>query len=274
MTGGSRTAAAPAKVNLALVVGPLRPDGKHEVATVLERLELADELTISPAETVSVEGFGDDTLVTAALEEVRRRTGASFAARIRKSIPVAAGLGGGSSDAATALALANELLASPLAASELHKIAAALGSDVPFFLADGPQLGLDDGTRLEPCSIPGGLAVLVALPHAATKASTAAVYAAFDERHGADGFEGRRSRLLAVLDRLTIATDLAQLPRNDLASSPLADRLEELGALRADVSGAGPAVYGIFEDDRAASAAAAAVAASARTWVTRTRRSG
>lgn len=272
MSAEERTGPAPAKINLALVVGPVRSDGKHEVVTVLQRLALADELTVWPSGTVTVEGFGDDTLVTAALDEVHRRTGVSFAARIRKSIPVAAGLGGGSSDAATALSLANELMAGSLQASELHDIAAAIGSDVPFFLADGPQLGLDDGTRLEPCSVPGGLVVLLALPHGATKASTAAVYGAFDERRGAEGFEERRSRLLAALGRLTVARDLARLPRNDLASSPLAERLVELGAIRADVSGAGPAVYGLFEDDRAANAAAAAVAADARTWVTRTPR--
>jgi 4-diphosphocytidyl-2-C-methyl-D-erythritol kinase len=272
MSAETRSAPAPAKVNLSLVVGPLRTDGKHDVATVLQRLELADEVAVWRADTVSVDGFGDDTLVTAALAEIRRRTGVSFGATIRKEIPVAAGLGGGSSDAATALALANELLPVALPAGELHQIAAGLGSDVPFFLADGPQLGLDDGTRLEPCSVPGGLAVVLALPHGVAKASTAAVYAAFDERHGARGFEERRARLLAVLDDLTTADDLARLPRNDLASSPLGERLEELGAIRADVSGAGPVVYGVFADDRVATSAAAAVAPVACTWVTRTSR--
>jgi 4-diphosphocytidyl-2C-methyl-D-erythritol kinase len=119
--------------------------------------------------------------------------------------------------------------------------------------------------------VPRDLPVLLALPNDAIKASTAAVYGAFDERNGAEGFEERRAGLLAALDRLEVTDDLARLPRNDLASSPLGERLEALGAIRADVSGAGPTVYALFADDRAATAAAAAVAADARTWVSRTR---
>lgn len=267
----ARTALAPAKLNLALVVGPLRDDGKHEVATVLLHVELADEVTVWPATHVTVEGFPDDTLVSAALEEVRRRTGAAFAARIRKEIPVAAGLGGGSSDAATALRLANELLGAPLPAEELYAIAAGLGSDVPFFLVEGPQLGSGDGTRLEPCPLPGEMVVLLALERGARKASTAAVYRAFDERDGARGFAERRRALDEAVAHLAEPVDLARLPRNDLARSPLSSRIERLGAIRADVSGAGPTVYGLFEDAGSARAAAASLEPVARVWVTRPR---
>ena len=134
-------AAAPAKLNLALVVGPLRLDGKHEVVTVLERLALADEVALREADATAVEGFADDTLVGAALEGICAAAGSPrrFAVRLTKRIPVAAGLGGGSSDAAAALALANRALGpDALSARALHDLAADLGADVPFFLQDRP----------------------------------------------------------------------------------------------------------------------------------------
>ena len=93
-------------------------------------------------------------------------------ATITKRIPVAAGLGGGSSDAATALRLANETLDEPLPADALHALAATLGADVPFFLAEGPQLGRGDGSELEPLDLPQDYWVVLALPLGATKEST------------------------------------------------------------------------------------------------------
>jgi 4-diphosphocytidyl-2-C-methyl-D-erythritol kinase len=271
VSASERTGLAPAKLNLALVVGRVRSDGKHEVVTLLQRVELADEIAVWPSDRVEVEGFADDTLVTAALGAVRDRTGVALAARIRKRIPVAAGLGGGSSDAATALRLANELVSQPLPEGELHAIAARLGSDVPFFLVDGPQLGLDDGSRLEPCALPQGVAVLLALPHGARKESTRAVYRAFDERGGAAGYDERRRALLDLVRVGLTPSALPRLPRNDLAASPLTARLEQLGALRADVSGAGPVVYGLFETESRAAAAATTLEPEARVWVTRPR---
>ena len=135
-------APAPAKLNLALVVGPRRADGKHEVATVLQRLDLADRVAISPARTLSVSGFAADTLVVRALTELGRAAGVEprWRATISKRIPVAAGLGGGSSDAGTALRLANATLERPLAPERLRALAARLGADVSFFLVQGPQL--------------------------------------------------------------------------------------------------------------------------------------
>ncbi len=262
------TGTAPAKVNLALVVGPPRDDGKHEVVTIMQRLELADTITLHPSDTVLVEGFADDTLVRRALEAVRGRTGVSFAATIGKAIPVASGLGGGSSDAATTLRLASGLLERPLAPADLQAIAAGLGSDVPFFLEDGAQLAVADGSVLTPQPLPQDYVVLLALPHGAVKASTAEVYASFDERKGWEGFDERRESLRSSLASVRACADLALLPRNDLAASPLADRLEQLGAFRADVSGAGPVVYALFTSPAAAREAEGAVAAVARTWVT------
>ena len=262
---------APAKVNLALVVGPTRADGKHEVATVLERVALADTLGLRETDATTVDGFPDDTLVRAALDAVRdaRGTDTHFAARLVKRIPVAAGLGGGSSDAAAALALANRVLGAPLSGLRLHELAAALGADVPFFLQEGPQLATGDGTTLEPIALPGDYAVLLALPNGVTKSSTRAVYGSFDARDGARGFDERRAALRAALAGVRAPSDLAALPANDLASSPLAAELDALGAFRADVSGAGPAVYGLFVSVDAAERAAEALEGAARTWVTR-----
>ncbi|MDX6483777.1 MAG: 4-diphosphocytidyl-2-C-methyl-D-erythritol kinase, partial [Gaiellaceae bacterium] len=114
------SASAPAKLNLTLLVGPRRPDGKHEVATVLQRLALADRIDLEPAGALDVDGFAEDTIVRRALEALAERAGVPphWHARITKEIPVAAGLGGGSSDAATALRLANATLGRPLAAGE------------------------------------------------------------------------------------------------------------------------------------------------------------
>jgi 4-diphosphocytidyl-2-C-methyl-D-erythritol kinase len=262
---------APAKINLALVVGPLRPDGKHEVATVLQRIDLADRVQLEASEDrLVVGGYPGDTLVRRALEALAEEAGAEprWRVTLTKRIPVAAGLGGGSSDAAAALRLANETLAEPLADESLHALAFRLGADVPFFLRPGPQLGTGDGSELAQLELPQDFFVLLVLPHGVEKRSTATVYEQFDGRGGADGFAERRAGLLASLDRVRRPRDLATLPANDLASSPLADELRELGAFRADVSGAGPTVYGLFHHRAPAAAARRRLRARGRTWLT------
>jgi 4-diphosphocytidyl-2-C-methyl-D-erythritol kinase len=264
-----KRAPAAAKINLALVVGPLRDDGKHEVLTVLQRIDLVDRIELEPAAALRVEGFPGDTLVHRALEVLAERAGVEHGWRVRieKRIPVAAGLGGGSSDAATALRLANQTLAEPLAPAELHALAAGLGADVPFFLADGPQLGAGDGSELEPLELPQDFWVLVLLPHGAAKLSTANVYEEFDARKGADGWEERRQALVDALGGVRRPRDLASLPPNDLASSPLADDLLAARAFRADVSGAGPALYGLFHHKADAEAAKRSLRRLGRGWI-------
>ena len=257
---------AHAKVNLALVVGPTRTDGKHEVTTVLQRIELADRITLEPSAELRVDGFEEDTLVRRALESLAEAAGVAprWAVRIDKQIPVAAGLGGGSSDAAAALRLANATLDRPLGLEMLTATARSLGADVPFFLAEGPQLGQGDGGDLTPLDLAQpAYSVLLVVPGEETKHSTAAVYTDFDRRDGAAGYEERRARLLAAL----AAGDLAALPPNDLACSPLAGELRSLGAFRADVTGAGPAVYGLFGDRSQADAAGVRMRAKGRVWV-------
>jgi 4-diphosphocytidyl-2-C-methyl-D-erythritol kinase len=263
--------AAPAKLNLALVVGPRRDDGKHEVVTVVEKLALHDTLTVAIGPETYVDGFADDSLVRDALQAVTVRAGGApaFAATLEKRIPVAAGLGGGSSDAATALELANGLLPDALEAADLHALAAGLGADVPLFLQPGPVLATGDGTTVEAVTLPRDYHVVLWIPTGHAKASTGSIYDAFDARHGADGFEERRGTLLAALASLTAAADLAALPANDLAASPAeAGLLLGHGAFRAGVTGAGPTLYGLFHDLDAASHAAQALSASGRAWLT------
>ena len=264
-----RRAPATAKLNLALVVGPRRDDGRHEIATVFQRLDLADRIAVEPADEFRVEGFPEDTLVRRALESLagaaRLETG--WEARIWKRIPVAAGLGGGSSDAATALRLANETLPHPLPPERLSELAAELGADVPFFLTSGPQFGEGVGADLAPLDLPQDYWVVLLLPHGAAKASTGEVYAEFDARDGADGWEERREELERALAEIRRPRDLEALPSNDLASSPLAEEFLSLGAFRADVTGAGPTVYGLFHHRPQAAAAERELRRRGRTWI-------
>jgi 4-diphosphocytidyl-2-C-methyl-D-erythritol kinase len=257
---------APAKINLGLVVGPLRDDGKHELLTVYQRVGFADRIDVDRSDRLTVEGFEQDTLVRAALTLLAERTDTepNWRVRIEKRLPVAAGLGGGSSDAATALRLANTTLGD----DELHDLATHLGADVPFFLREGPQLGRGDGTNLEALDLPQDYWIVLALPHDARKESTAVVYAAFDARDGARGWEERRDAFRAAVEQVRRPRDLAALPPNDLASSPLSGELRALGAFHADVSGAGPAVYGLFHHRDAAERAQRSLKRRARTWVT------
>jgi 4-diphosphocytidyl-2-C-methyl-D-erythritol kinase len=261
-------AAAAAKINLALVVGPERDDGRHELVTVFQRIALADRIAVSRSPDVRVEGFARDTLVRRALEALADGNGGAFAARIQKRIPVAAGLGGGSTDAATALRLANELREEPLDDDRLQSLACELGADVPYFLHDGPQLGSGDGTALQPLELPQDYWVLLVVPRGARKGSTGDVYAAFDQRRGERGYEGRRAALLDALDQVRRPRDLAALPPNDLASSPLAEELRALGAFRADITGAGPAVYALFVHGEHARTVQKEISPKGRTWLT------
>jgi 4-diphosphocytidyl-2-C-methyl-D-erythritol kinase len=265
-----RRAPATAKLNLALVVGPQREDGRHEVLTVLQRIDLADRVALEPAARLRVDGFAEDTLVRRALESVAAAAGIEprWQATITKRIPVAAGLGGGSSDAATALRLANETLDDPLPPERLHELAAGLGADVPFFLTAGPQLARGTGTELGQLDLPQDYWVVLLLPEGARKESTASVYAAFDERGGDLGYEDRRAALEEALRQVRRPRELAGLPPNDLASSPHAEELTAIGAFRADVSGAGPVVYGLFHHREQAEAAKRALRSRGRVWLT------
>jgi 4-diphosphocytidyl-2-C-methyl-D-erythritol kinase len=269
-------ASAHAKINLGLVVGPRRENGRHELVTVLQAVELADELSVELADALDVTGFAEDTIVSAALSALGRAVGTEpgWRVHIEKHIPVAAGLGGGSSDAATALRIANTMLGTQLADDELGRLAATVGADVPFFLREGSQLATGDGTELRPATLPTDYHVLLVVPHDVVKESTASVYDAFDRRSGEAGFADRAAEFRRALESVARPRDLATLPRNDLASSPIAAELADAGAFRADVSGAGPTVYALFERADDAARAAALVATHGQTFVTRPLRAG
>ena len=266
-------APAAAKINLALVVGKRRDDGLHEVATVLQRVDVCDRIEVEEADRLRVEGFGEDTLVAAGLEALAEAAGreSGWRVRITKQIPVAAGLGGASADAAAALVLANGTLPEPLSAERLAELAARLGADVPFFLAPGPKLAEGAGELLTPLELPQDFWVVVALPRGAAKASTREGYERFDELGGGHRFAERKQELLDALAACRRPRDFAAFPLNDLGAAaerpPLVEDLLELGAFRADVSGAGPAVYGLFHHRSAADEAARRCRPRARTWI-------
>ncbi|MGH3005545.1 MAG: 4-(cytidine 5'-diphospho)-2-C-methyl-D-erythritol kinase [Gaiellaceae bacterium] len=264
---------AAAKINLALAVGGRRPDGLHELVTVMQRVDLCDDVELEAGPGLEVTGFPEDTIVRAALERLADAAGAppAFRARIRKRIPVAAGLGGGSADAAAALVLANRTLASPLPRERLLAVAASVGADVPFFLEPGPKLAEGAGEQLTPLELPQDYWVLIALPRRAKKGSTEEMYARFDELGGASGFEGRRQALLEGLAAVRRPRDFSAFPANDFSEAagpvPFVRELRAAGAFRADLSGAGPAVYGLFHRLEQARATAKRFRGEARTWV-------
>jgi 4-diphosphocytidyl-2-C-methyl-D-erythritol kinase len=266
-------AVAAAKINLALVVGERRPDGLHEVASVLQRVDVCDRIELAPAPGLAVEGFEGDTIVRRALEELAREADVdpAWRARITKEIPLAAGLGGGSADAAAALRLANAGLERPLDEGTLHALAARLGVDVPFFLEPGPKLAEGAGETLTPLELPQDFWVLLAFLRGATKRATRDVYARYDELGGGSDFAERKAALLAGLEAVRRPRDLAALPANDLAEPaggvPLAEEMRSAGAFRVDLSGAGPTVYGLFHRRDDARAAARTIGRRARTWV-------
>jgi 4-diphosphocytidyl-2-C-methyl-D-erythritol kinase len=259
---------APAKINLGLFIGPTPPtreDGRHELASVMQSISLADELTLEAAppgaerDEVQCPGIDGENLAARALELFREATGwthGPLRLSIDKRIPVAAGLGGGSADAAAALRLAHA--ASGLGDMDLlHVLAGQLGADVPAQVAPGRWLATGAGERLEVLPDPfAPLGVLVLAQ--ASGLSTAEVYAEADRLgRGRDAFDlGQRRAALAKAFELgsTLPAD-ACLLHNDLQASAVAlcpaigaalAQAREAGAETAFVSGSGPTVVGLF----------------------------
>ena len=256
---------APAKLNLCLYLGPVRDDGMHELRSVFEPLELCDELTITevagPGDEVSCPGVEGPNLVTAALEGLRERGWDSPPLRveIEKRIPVAAGLGGGSADAAAILRLARGEV------DGIRELAISLGADVPSQLEPRPSLVAGAGEVLEPVRPPGEHA-LVLIPQR-EGLSTADVYREADKV----GAQRTRAELDVVRRRLHDALETGRTPLdytehlvNDLQPPALALRpeaaeglraLEEAGAEHAMLTGSGPTAFGLFRSQgRAAEA--------------------
>lgn len=262
---------APAKANLVLHVGPRRGDGLHEICSLFASLELADLVELEPrgrADRVECAGVEGPNLARAALTAYRAVAGPAslpaLSVRIEKRIPVAAGLGGGSADAAAALRGADALADRPLGATRLREIAMHLGADVPSQIAPGHALVTGAGEEVEPVGLPPMTLVLVAQDEGL---ATGRVYAEAD-RLGAirSRLEPARLRALARAPSLEhLASSLeSDLERAALSLRPelaaVAARLRETGASATLVSGSGPTVLGLFGDRAAAEAAAGEIA--------------
>ncbi len=260
---------APAKVNLILQVGGRRANGLHEICSLFGSIELADELTIGEAEADSHEivcdGVTGENIARAALARFEAALGRPLEplrVRIEKRIPVAAGLGGGSADAAAVLRVANRRAGNPFDRERLRAIAAEVGADVPSQVHPANALVTGMGEEVEEIGLPSY--GLVLLPHS-RGLSTAAVYAE------ADRIAACRIRLdpEAVRARAALGADeLASGLENDLeraAVSLLPEIEAALAALRAPgplaarVTGSGPTCFGVFGDREAAALAARSI---------------
>jgi len=256
-----------AKLNLVLHVGRPRADGLHPICSLVASIDLADEVTAEPkdsgGDTVECKGVPGDNLARRALAEFRSRADGELpplAVTIQKRIPVAAGLGGGSADAAATLRIANELAGRALEHEQLLRLAADLGSDVPSQLEPSHALVQGTGERIEPVSLPPFVAVLVPDDDGL---STAAVYAELDRLDGTrDELDPEPLRGLAV----SPLAELAAALHNDLEPAALSlrpglherlDALTAAGAFGSAVSGSGPTCFGLFADRPSATAAAA-----------------
>jgi 4-diphosphocytidyl-2-C-methyl-D-erythritol kinase len=257
---------APAKINLCLFVGPTRADGRHELVSVMESISLSDTLRLEAAEGERDEVVCDgveDTLVTGALAAFREATGwdgAPVRITIDKRIPVAAGLGGGSADAAAALRLAERASGRERDDALLHALATQLGSDVPGQVRPGRVLATGAGERIErlPAPEPYGVLVLPSGEHL----STPAVYAEAD-RLGLPRSAGQlREALDAVRrDGPPAVNDLQDAARSLCPSIDEAlDAARAAGARDAMVAGSGPTVLGLFDTPEQAERAAAELA--------------
>lgn len=265
------TGLAPAKVNLCLFLGATRSDGRHELVSVMQSLAWGDELRAEPAarDEVVCPGVEGPNLADAALRALRARHGGGAPLRltIDKRIPVAAGLGGGSADAAAALRLAGCRWG--IGEDALFAAAAGLGADVPAQVRPGRALATGAGERLEHLPAPGPFGVLVLpSPHAL---SAAEVYREADRL----GLPRAPADLAARLDEVRAAVGRGrfgladELLANDLepaarrlcpAIDDELDRARRLGADHAMVSGSGPTVLGLFTEPAAAQEAARALA--------------
>ncbi len=251
---------APAKINLSLEVGERRPDGYHDLASVLQTLALADEVTLHPAPSSSIEiagpfatgtPAGSANLAWRAIDELARTLGRDpepFRIRIVKRIPVAGGLGGGASDAATVLRLLARRW--PEASEKaLASAAAAVGSDEPFFLAGGTALAEGRGERVTPLPDLPRHGVALFIPRATLPNKTAALFAALDR----DGRSDKAVATAAIVRRLPVRLTGAGLvnsfERVAFDCFPgLAELREQLEVRTGEVvrlAGAGPTLFWI-----------------------------
>ena len=299
---------APAKINLHLEVLGLRPDGFHELAMLMQTLDLADQLSLRPTADGSIRLTSNrsdlpsdgSNLIVKAAELLRARVGLpelGVAIELDKRIPIGAGLAGGSSDGAAALVGLNALWGCGFSREQLRAMAAELGSDMPFCIDGGSQLCFGRGEVLEPVALPAPPAPAVLLiKHPQASVSTPWAYGRCKELRGdfyleseAD-FEQRREALrggplLAALrgerPLPTLRNDLQAVVESEVASvrEGLALLRQAGEALAVAMSGSGPSLFALFADAAAAEAAqrqleSALEAAGFQAWVCRCTGSG
>lgn len=275
------TRAAPAKINLGLQVTGRRPDGYHELVSVMQTLELADEVSVESAPTVSgrpsLPGLAaEDDLALRAAHLLRGTLGVTFGARVsvEKRIPAAAGLGGGSSDAAAVLTALNQLWEANVDHARLAQVAADLGSDVPFLVRGGTALATGRGEFLR--DLPPAPMRHVVLVRPDIALATADVYAELRPSEWSDG-----NQTLALANAIADGYLPMDLLGNDLTAAAIRlapvvgdvlDGLRAAGACLALMAGSGAACFGLFGDiSTAAQAVARGQAAGHWTHFTRFR---
>jgi 4-diphosphocytidyl-2-C-methyl-D-erythritol kinase len=246
-----------AKVNLVLHVGPTAPNGLHEVCSLFASIDLADEIEVverdSGPDRVVCPGVEGENLAARALELFREKVPGlpPLEVTIHKLIPVAAGLGGGSADAAAVLRAANELAGAPLGGDTLMALAARLGSDVPSQVDPGHAIVTGTGDRVEPVELAQLAVVLVPQREGL---GSGEVFAELDRLGG-----GRAELDPEPLHDLNGAPpeQLAAAMENDLQPAALSlrpeleavlERLREAGARGVQVSGSGPTCFGLFAE--------------------------
>lgn len=284
-------AQAPAKINLVLSVGPLRPDGYHDLATIFHAVSLHDQVEAYAADEISVEIEGlhadrvpsdESNLAARAAAALAEYTGVHAGARlhVRKAIPVAGGLAGGSADAAAALVAVDALWETGLGRAEMFRLAARLGSDVPFALEGATALGTGRGEQLTSVMVDGVFHWVLAV--ATGGLSTPEVYRELDRlREGQDVSEPAVGHDVVTALRAGDPEYLAAAVHNDLEQAAcsldpdLRTTLEagtDLGAMAGFVSGSGPTCVFLARDgDHALDLSVALTSASVGADVVRVR---
>ena len=261
------TIAAPAKVNLHLEVGNRRPDGFHQITSLFQAVSLADDLTIratgSPRQARVCGNFGfpmEENIISEAIRLFRAETGVwdGVEVEVEKRIPVAAGLGGGSSDAAAALRGLVALFDAHLTEERIRAIALQLGSDVPFFLQASAALVEGRGDRITPVAARTDFALAAVMP--GVPVATADAYRALDARGTSSAARLSGPEVLRIYEQDPVASwrffNSFDVLAEDL--SPWIVKAREAllseGARAARFTGSGSTVIGLFDDRRSAEA--------------------
>lgn len=256
---------APAKINLCLHVLGKRPDGYHELAMLMQRVSLYDEITLELTAEPGVDVVCDGLVLAAGEENIAARAAqqlleinnhpGGIRIVIDKRIPVAAGLGGGSSDAATVLTGLNQLLGLGLSRAELMRIGVKLGADVPFFIFGKTAWATGIGDRLQAVAGLPDVCYLLVNPKVAVATKWVYENLVLTSKNDAarlPRFSGQAAELIALLHNDLEAATLPKFPQVQIVK----DRLLAAGAQGVLMSGSGATVFGVYPSRSAADAAA------------------